>query len=169
MRGDYATRDLVAYIVSRFRGGVEGVKKLMKLVFLVQYGFPRHLFGRGVVKYLYGGLPVSRAEFFIWEFGPMSNEVYEAIEGSGFDVVTRDLTTYIVYGGPRPELPPPVAKRVDGVLGRYGRKRGRELEKLTLKLLRLEDPVKKGEYMGLLVDDYLERIEGVHIEKRELR
>jgi hypothetical protein len=75
---------------------VYSVKKLMKLVFLAQYDVE----GRVVYEYRYGGRPLARAEFYIWSFGPMSNEVYDALESGDFDLVSGELGLEIYYAGP---------------------------------------------------------------------
>ncbi|AAL63239.1 MAG: type II toxin-antitoxin system antitoxin SocA domain-containing protein [Pyrobaculum sp.] len=165
----YRVEDVVYYVVKRL-GEVNGIKKLMKLVFLLQYEARPRLGRRIVVKYLYEGQPVARSEFYIWSFGPMSNEVYdavEALENEGLlETSLGDYIKIITKGEKAFELPPPVARRVDEVAERYGRCRGWELEKVVNKMLKL-DVEKKNEYMGFPVDKYLE-LEGLKLEMREL-
>ncbi len=85
---DYGLEDVVYWVLSGLGGSVDGLKKLMKLLFLVQYDVVNSRFlGKRAIKYLYGGKPITRAEFYLWSFGPMSNEVYNIIdelEDSGF-------------------------------------------------------------------------------------
>jgi hypothetical protein len=69
------------------RRGVYSVKKLMKQILLAQYDVE----GRVVHEYKYGGRPLARADFYIWSFGPMSNEVYDALESEDFDLVQGSL------------------------------------------------------------------------------
>jgi len=170
----YTVRDVLARLVLELGGEVEGVKKLMKLVFLVQYEFPRLprvlgdvLGGWRVFKYTYGGEPVARAEFFIWSFGPMSDEVYEALEDGGFSVEVGEPPYLVRYVGEPPALPRPVEERVREVARKYGRLRGWELERRVVELLRLVPEEKKMFYMGWPVDKYLEH-EGAKLEAREL-
>ncbi|MGC9051103.1 MAG: type II toxin-antitoxin system antitoxin SocA domain-containing protein, partial [Pyrobaculum sp.] len=62
--GKYDVGDVVAYVAFRL-GNVGSLKKLMKLLFLIQYE-TRRLFTPRAVKFLYRSAPVTRAEFFIW-------------------------------------------------------------------------------------------------------
>ena len=94
---DYVVKDVLAKLILELGGQVEGIKKLMKLVFLMQYDVKRSITGRRAIKYKYKGQPMARAEFFIWSFGPMSSEVYDALEGSEFRIETRDLPYMIQY------------------------------------------------------------------------
>lgn len=165
--GKYDVGDVVAYVTYRLES-VGSLKKLMKLLFLIQYE-TRRLFTPRAVKFLYHGAPVTRAEFFIWSFGPMANEVYDALEDeSRFRIEpAEEGPAYTVrYLGDPPKLPPPVAKRVDDVLKRYGGYKAWELERKVNQLLGLE-PEKKEEYMGYAVDKYLQ-LEGFRLEIRDL-
>jgi len=92
------------------------VKKLVKLVFLAQCNVE----GRVVYEYRYGGRPLARADFYIWSYGPMSNEVYDALESEDFDLVQEELGLEIRYVGPAPQLPRPVAARLADVAAKYG-------------------------------------------------
>lgn len=169
---NYTVRDVLARLIQELGGEVEGVKKLMKLVFLVQYEFPGALpvvgrLARRVFKYVYRGGPAARAEFFIWSFGPMSNEVYEALEGGEFSVEAGEPPYLVRYAGEPPALPQPVEGRVREVARRYGRLRGWELERRVAELLDLVPEEKKMFYMGWPVDKYLEH-EGFRLVAREL-
>ena len=166
---EYQVEDVVLYIIKKM-GEVQGMKKLMKLVFLTQYESKWRL-GRVIVKYTYGGHPAARAEFYIWSFGPMSNEVYDAVEGLEerglVEIRFGEYTEIVAKGGRGVSLPPPVAARLDEVVEKYGRRRGWELERIVNEMLGLDIEEKKLEYLGLPVDKYLE-LEGVRLEKKEL-
>ena len=56
----------------------------MHLTFLAQYDVE----GDAVYEYRCGGRPLARAGFYIWTHGPTSDEVYEAVESGGFDLVS---------------------------------------------------------------------------------
>jgi len=148
---DYTVEDVIAYLLERLGGSVKGVKKLMKLVFLIQYERE----GDTVVKYLYKREPVARTEFFIWSYGPLSNEVYEVIDEK---LIIDDEEIPVVISLPKgagsTRLPEPVEKRVDYVARKYGGLMGYELERMVVEFLELDEYVKT-EYMGVLVDDYI--------------
>jgi uncharacterized phage-associated protein len=97
---------------------VYSVKKLMKLVFLAQYDVDVER--RVVYEYRYGGRPLARVDFYIWSYGPMSNEVYDALESEDFDLVSGELGLEIYYAGPVPQLPRPVAARLADVAAAEG-------------------------------------------------
>jgi uncharacterized phage-associated protein len=80
--GDYGVREVVMFLLKSLGGRVYSVKKLIKLVFLAQYDVDVE--GCVVYEYRYGGRPLARTEFYIWSYGPMSNEVYDALESGDF-------------------------------------------------------------------------------------
>jgi len=154
MRDNYDVYDVVYYLLWRLGGKVKGVKKLMKSVFLIQY--ERH--GEGIVKYLHRGKPVACASFYIWNYGPLSNEVYQVIDelpgdDEEYPVVLR-LPENVDLKALTRKLPEPVKKRIDDVVERYGHYHGFELERLVNDMLGL-DPYVKDEYRGVDVDKYL--------------
>ena len=152
---DYSLGDVVKYLIYSNGGNVDGIKKLVKLLFLVQYDK-----GIGKVKkYLYDGRPITHTEFYIWNYGPFSNEIYDVIDGlkineEGYKVLIglpddfdpREVTD---------KLPVEVMKRIRRVVKKYGKKKGYELEGITLKLLKLDKELKKEYYKGYFIDDSL--------------
>lgn len=135
----------------------------MKQILLAQYDVE----GRVVHEYKYGGRPLARADFYIWSFGPMSNEVYDALESEDFDLVQGELGLEIRYVGPVPQLPRPVAARLADVAAKYGGWRPWQLERYVSQLLGLDVPEKKSDYMGVWLSSYL-RVEGYSLVPREL-
>jgi uncharacterized phage-associated protein len=111
--GEYGVREVIMFLLKSLGGRVYSVKKLMKLVFLAQYDVDVER--RIVYEYRYGGRPLARADFYIWSYGPMSNEVYDALESEDFDLVQGELGLEIYYAGPAPQLPRPVAARLSDV------------------------------------------------------
>lgn len=158
-RPTYSIYDVISYLIKRLGGEVKGVKKLMKLIFLIQYERK----GDKIIKYLFKGRPVTRAEFYIWSNGPMSNEVYEVID-ERLRIDDREIPVIIklplidisIFERRLPEI---VKKRIDDIVNRYGWLYGFELERISLKILDLDD-LKKSEYMGSPIDDYIRTILG---------
>jgi len=163
--GEYGVREVVMFLLKSLGGGVYGVKKLMKLVFLAQYDVDveRHV----VYEYRYGGRPLARADFYIWSYGPMSNEVYDALEAEDFDLVQGELGLEIRYAGPAPQLPRPVAARLSDVAAKYGGWKPWQLERHVNQLLGLDVPEKKSDYMGVRLVNYL-YAEGYSLVPKEL-
>ncbi|MFP3252355.1 MAG: DUF4065 domain-containing protein [Thermoproteus sp.] len=163
--GEYGVREVVMFLLKSLGGGVYGVKKLMKLVFLAQYDVDVER--RVVYEYRYGGRPLARADFYIWSYGPMSNEVYDALEAEDFDLVQGELGLEIRYAGPAPQLPRPVAARLSDVAAEYGGWRPWQLERHVNRLLGLDVPEKKSDYMGARLVSYL-YAEGYSLVPKEL-
>jgi len=152
---DYTAEDVIVYLLEMLGGSVKGVKKLMKLMFLLQYERE----GNTVVKYLYKHEPVARTEFFIWSYGPLSNEVYEVIDEK-LKIEDREVpVTISLSGSSSAELPGPVKERIEYVAKKYGDMMGYELEKKAMELLELDEHAKT-EYMGVLVDSYIKDVLG---------
>lgn len=172
----YTLRDIVLYIVDRL-GSVEGLKKLMKLIFLTQYDKSRLLIKRSVVKYVYEGEPITRTSFYIWWYGPFSNEVYKIIdeysENGVIELSEDEYGRTIIKPGPRLkmlkiDIPSPVRERIDKVLEKYGSKTGTELELYVLKnLLFMERPEYKEDWYGVPVEEYYKK-QGIKVEIQEL-
>ena len=72
---------------------------------------------RGVSSMSIGTAAASRAGFYIWSYGPMSNEVYDALESEDFDLVQWVLGLEIRYVGPACR---PVAARLSDVAAAGG-------------------------------------------------
>ena len=161
--GEYGVREVVMFLLKSLGGRVYSVKKLMKLVFLAQYDVE----GRVVYEYRYGGRPLARADFYIWSYGPMSNEVYDALESGDFDLVQGELGLEIYYAGPAPQLPRPVAARLSDVAAKYGGWKPWQLEQRVNRLLGLDIPEKKSDYMGVRLVNYL-YVEGYSFVPKEL-
>lgn len=171
---EYGVRDVVCAVLEMMGGRIVGLKKLTKLLFLTQYVIYKDAASGQIkaVKYLYGGNPITRAEFYIWTFGPMSNEVYDAVdelESEGVVDISGDLNAVvIIFKGERtPEVPEPVRRRISDVVRKYGGRKGWELERLVKKALGLHIEERRDEYLGYYVDDYL-RAEGFELETRDL-
>ena len=161
---EYTTADVVAYIIHRLGGEVVALKKLMKLVFLVQYDVSKWL-SPHITKYLCGGRPLARAQFYLWTFGPVSDEVYDALDRVE---VRQDERGYLlIYKGTEPKLPQAVKARIDEVLKKYANKKALELEKIIKKRLGVDMPEKLGVYMGWTVEEYAKE-EGIELKQREI-
>jgi len=163
--GEYGVREVIIFLLKSLGGGVYSVKKLMKLVFLAQYDIDVER--RVVYEYRYGGRPLARADFYIWSYGPMSNEVYDALESEDFDLVQGELGLEIRYVGPAPQLPRPVAARLSDVAAKYGGWKPWQLERYVNQLLGLDIPEKKSDYMGVRLVNYL-YVEGYSLVPKEL-
>jgi uncharacterized phage-associated protein len=160
--GVYGTSDVVMYLLRR---RFMKPKKLVLLVFLAQYDVDVER--RVVYEYRCGGRPLARAEFYIWTHGPTSNEVYEAVESLGPDLVSTELGLEMTRPGPPPRLPGPAAARLAEAAAEYGGWKPWELERHVKKMLGLDIPEKMSDYMGWPLYSYL-RAEGYALVYRDL-
>jgi uncharacterized phage-associated protein len=162
MMQDYGVRDVALFVAKQLRC-FRGVNKLMSIMFLSQYDVER----RAVYEYMCGGRPLARTEFYIWSFGPISDDVHAALGSGDFDVVSGEFGLELCYGGPAPPLPQPAAARLSDVVAKYGGWKPWQLERHVKKLLGLDIPERLSDYMGHLLHTYL-RAEGFSLTTREV-
>ena len=157
----YSVSDVIHFFL-KLLNGIHGARKLVLLAFLADY----ERVGDVVIKYLYGGEPLSRARFYIWTHAVMSNEVWQAVEGESVKARVDQFGRVILYTDVEPRLPPEVEVRLKEVAAKYRELRGGQLERLALKLLKLR-PEDKADFMGMWVDDYLKEA-GLKLKRVEL-
>ena len=155
----YSTADVLKFLIKTL-GGRAPYKSLTYLAFFAQYDIR----GRGARKYLAGGEPLARAEFYLWH-GIASNEVADASQEFAYQVKEGHLE--LIYEGPAPPLPPPVERRLAYVAVEYGGRRPWQLQRHAYKVLDLLIPEKRSDHAGLLIDSYL-RVEGFAVAEKEL-
>jgi len=166
----YGAEDVVLAI-TRIAGRALDIRALQLLAFLAQYEV-RGVIRRAIVKYLYGGEPITRAEFYITDIGVVaSDEITGAatrLESIGaVTIYWKGNKTYIEYRKGEPRLPPQVVERIEKVVKKHGRKDRRKLARKTMNMLRLRDKEKIEEYIGWHVDEYLHE-EGTKLVVKDL-
>ena len=157
---EYTHLDVLLYLLKELGGRVRGVKKLMKLLFLLDY----EKRGETIRVYTYRGKPVTRTRFVIWDYGPFSRDVYDTLDEHEelFEIADPEPPVEIVLtregwlrareAGER--LPEPVKRRVREVVERYGSLPGWRLARIVYEMLDLDDAVKE-EYRGVSITRYL--------------
>jgi len=151
----YDTEDAVLYLLEKLGGSVKGVRKLMNLMFLLQYERNNNT----IVKYLYKHEPITKAEFFVWNSGILSNEVYEVINEK---LKIDDNETPAVLSLSEPplvKLPDQVKERIVYVAKNYGNMMIYELEQKVMGTLEMDENAKT-KYNGVLVDSYIKDLSG---------
>ena len=83
------------------------------------------------------------------------------------DLVQVELGLEIRYVGPAPQLPRPVAARLSDVAAKYGGWKPWQLERYVNRLLGLDIPEKKSDYMGVRLVNYL-YVEGYSLVPKKL-
>jgi hypothetical protein len=155
----YSTADVLKFLL-RTLGGRAPYASLRYLAFFAQYDVR----GREARKYLAGGQPLSRTEFYLWS-GIMSEEVADASQEFASEV--GEVYVELIYDGPPPALPPPVERRLAYVAVEYGGWKPWQLEKYAYEVLDLSIPEKRSDYAGHFIDRYL-RAEGFKLKTKEL-
>ncbi|MFZ8810399.1 MAG: hypothetical protein ACO2PN_20120, partial [Pyrobaculum sp.] len=92
---EYRTSDVIVHLLRR---RLMKPAKLMLLTFLAQYDVD----GGVVYEYRYGGRPLARAEFYLWTHGPVSDEVYDALNALSPDLISTELGLMMTWPGPPP-------------------------------------------------------------------
>jgi len=153
MTADYTVKDVMLYVAKRLRC-FNNMGKLRLLIFLAQYDVRRFVWRRAV-EYRCVGRPLARAEFYIWHPDVVSDEFHDALEEAEFDLVIGAAGLEFCYGGPAPDLPKPVADRLDYVVNKYGDWKAWELQRYVKKLLGWDVEERYGNYLGYTVRAYL--------------
>ena len=155
----YSTADVLKFLIKTLGGRVP-YKSLPYLAFFAQYDIR----GREARKYLAGGEPLARTEFYLWH-GIVSDEVADASQEFAYEV--GEVYLELIYEGPAPPLPPPVERRLAYAAVEYGDWKPWQLQKHAYEVLDLSIPEKRSDYAGLLIDRYL-HVEGFKFKTKEL-
>jgi len=154
------TKNVILYLIGKLGSKIEGRKKLMKLMFLIEH-FDLES-GRIVRKHTLGN------RFFIYYYGVFSFDVmnsYEELIREG-KIGERCLLTSDRSVMLSPALPSENHRRVeirldeelrrvvDGIIEKFGDCTGYDLEVKTLRMLGIE-PFEKDQYFGKEVDEVL--------------
>jgi len=158
----YNVSDVVFFIL-RALGGAYGLMKIVYLTFLTDY----EQVGDTVLKYFYGGEPLSRANYFVWTRGPMSNEVFRVVYGDAVKAKMDRLGRVLLYTDEVPNLPVEVQMCLKEVLARYGELRSGQLERLVFRMLKLRSE-DIDDFAGMWIDDYLQKV-GLRVKPVDLQ
>jgi len=151
MTPDYGVKDVVYFIAKRLRC-FHNAGRLKLLIFLAQYGVdPKR---RIACEYRCGGRPLARAEFYLWPPDIVSDEVLNALEEVEFDLVIDAVGPKLCYGGPAPQLPPPLAARLSAVVEKYGGWKVWELQRHIKRLMGWSVEERYAAYLGYTVYAY---------------
>ncbi len=133
------TKKIILYILNSLGSKIEGKKKLMKLMFLIEH------YDLSSDKLNPSGFLGNN--FKIYFYGVFSSSIMRSVQDlidekkikEGFPLVLIDRTELVLEEGLR--------KRVDGIINKFGNNSGYKLEVSTLGMLNIQ-PHEKGEYFG---------------------
>lgn len=132
-------KELILYLIGSLGKNVEGRKKLMKLMFLIEHF--------DLMKDTLKRDKSIGNNFIIYHYGVFSFEVLN----SYLDLVNEgkikdDFPVEIKEVREKGKLPKEIQLRVDLIIKNFGKKTGKELELYTLNLLRLDLKSKKEKF-----------------------
>ena len=140
------TKSIILYLIQSLGDKIEGKKKIMKLMFLLEhYDF---CLKKVVEKQNIGN------DFFIYYYGVFSTEVMQSISSLSSEGKIKDGLPLKLSSKTSFELEPETKKRVDEVITKFGDISGYKLEIGTLKLLGIT-PSDKDKHMGESVKELL--------------
>jgi len=143
------TENTIIYLIKKLKDKVEGKKKIMKLMFLIEHYDPEK-------SKLTKTKSVGNT-FEIYYYGVFSKEVMEC-----FDKLVKED----IIGGEfpiklkkevEPELEDALKRKIDKIIEEFGNKSGIELEIETLNMLGIK-PYEKEKYFGLKVEEIISKM-----------
>ena len=140
------TKRVILYLIKTLGDRIEGRKKLMKLMFLIEhFDLKRE---RIVKKHTLGN------RFFIYYYGVFSFDVMNSYEELIEERKIRDTYPLALEQGTGVRLDEELKQVVDGITEKFGKYGGYGLEMETLRMLEIEPP-EKDRYFGKEVDEIL--------------
>jgi len=141
------TKSVILYLIGRL-GKVEGKKKLMKLMFLVEHF---NLKKEGLIKN-----PILGNKFYIYYYGVFSREVMDK-----FNSIVKDEQVKIDF----PDITlskkleieldnQELKEKIEFIIQRFGKESGYDLEVKTLEMLGIK-PSEKDKFLGKDVKEFI--------------
>ena len=137
------TKNVIMYLIRKLGGRVEGRKKFMKLMFLVEHFDVKD---KKVTKdHTLGN------RFFIYYYGVFSSDVMNSFTELVRERKIEDAYFISLKSRGEVELDEKLRRKVDWIVEKFGDLSGYRLETETLKMLRIE-PSEKDSYFGKEVE-----------------
>ena len=140
------TKNVIMYLIRKLGGCVEGRKRLMKLMFLVEHF---DIKDEKVTKNRTLG-----NRFFIYYYGVFSFDVMNSYTELAREGKIKDAYFISLKSRGEVELNEKLRRKVDWVAGKFGALSGYYLETETLKMLGIE-PSEKDSYFGKEVEEII--------------
>jgi len=140
------TKNVIVYLLKKLGGHVEGRKKLMKLLFLIEHFDVR---SEKITKHRTLG-----NRFFIYYYGVFSSDVmdsYTRLVGEG---KIEDGLPISLKVEDEIKLDEGLVEKIDKIVEKFGKDTGYGLEKKTLRMLGIE-PFEKDSYFGKEIEQIL--------------
>jgi len=142
------TKNVILYLVKKLGEQIEGRKKLMKLMFLIEHF---DLVSKKIVrKHTLGN------HFFIYYYGVFSFDVMNSYEELIRERKIKDTYPLTLEQEVETRLEEELERVIDGIVKEFGKYSGYSLEVETLRMLGIKPP-EKDRYFGKEVDKILSR------------
>ena len=139
MSKEELTKQIILYLISRLGDKIEGKKKIMKLMFLIEH------YDFGIEKLTPKGKIGNT--FLIYHYGVFSFEIMNCVDELIEKKVIRDGFPLRLENGDKPRLEEKTEERVKKVIDKFGEKSGYILEVKTLEMMGIK-PYEKKKYFG---------------------
>jgi len=140
------TKDVIMYIIKKLGSRIEGRKKFMKLMFLVEHFDTKN---EKVTKdHTLGN------QFFIYYYGVFSSDVMNSFNELVRERKIEDAYPISLKTKGKAELDEKLRRKVDWIVEKFGDLSGYRLEIETLKMLRIK-PSEKNSYFGKEVKEII--------------
>lgn len=145
------TKKIILYLIYKLEERIEGKKKLMKLMFLVEHYDP--IQNRLIRQKNIGNT------FYIYYYGVFSREVMECYnklvkEGKIVDSFPIKFKQYALLEQEIKDLDEKIKERIDKIISLFGNRTGYSLENETLKMMGIQ-PYEKESYWGREVSEII--------------
>jgi len=139
------SKNVILYLVKKLGGQIEGRKKLMKLMFLIEHF---DLESKRIVrkKHTLGN------RFFIYYYGVFSFDVMNSYDELFREKIIMDTYPLTIEQKVETRLEGELKRVIDGIVKEFGKYSGYNLEVETLGMLGIE-PSGKDQYFGKAIDE----------------
>ena len=140
------TQKVILYLIKKLGRLMEGRKKLMKLMFLIEYYDPE----LGKLK----REPLLGNEFIIYHYGVFSFDVMDEYISLVSRKIISEYPMKIIHNIDLEDLEEDIKLRVDSIISLFGNKYASDLEEETLKMLGLSKEMKV-KFFGMNVNEII--------------
>jgi len=144
--GMMETKNVIIYLISKLGNRIEGRKKLMKLMFLVEHFDTKN--EKVTKNHTLGN------QFFIYYYGVFSFDVMKSFTELDREKKIEDTYLIPLKTKHEVELDEKLREKVDWIVEKFGDLSGYRLETETLRMLKIE-PSEKDSYFGKKVEEII--------------
>lgn len=144
----YKPEKTILYLIKKMGEKVEGKKKLMKLIFLLEYYSP-------ITKKIEPSLNFDR-DYSVYYYGVYSSKIMDSIRNLISSNYIKDGFPLKMERNIEIVLDPELQNKVDTIINTFGDMTGYQLERLTLQMLGV-NIIEKREYFGISIEEIIKQ------------